>query len=115
MSVKNFPTDILAQTKDVLAACRQIDPGMKAGALTQAAFADELSQAQAIQSQIQALELQLTGLRNKRDERLAGMWDTVKRVRATVKGTYGDDSSEYELVGGTRMSERRRPVRRVQA
>src|SRR5690349_8401905 len=114
MTVKNFPTDILAQTTDVLAACRQIDPDMKTGALTQAAFADELSQAQAIQSQIQALELQLTNLRNKRDERLAGMWDTVKRVRATVKGTYGDDSSEYELVGGTRMSERRRPVRRAQ-
>ena len=74
MAVKNFPTDILAQTKDVLTACQQIDPDMKTGALTQAAFADELSQTQAIQSQIQALELQLTGLRNKRDERLAGMW-----------------------------------------
>ena len=115
MAVKNYPTDILAQTNDVLAACRQIDPDMKTGALTQAAFAGELTQTQAIQAQIQALELQLTNLRNKRDERLAGMWDTIKRVRATVKGTYGDDSSEYQLVGGTRMSERRRPARRQQA
>jgi hypothetical protein len=115
MAPKGYPTDILAQTNDVLAACRQIDPDMKTGALTQADFADELARMQAIQSQIQALELQLTDLRIKRDERLAGMWDTVKRVRATVKGTYGDDSSEYELVGGTRLSQRRRPARRMQA
>jgi hypothetical protein len=46
-----------------------------------------------------------------RDVRLARMWDTLKRVRATVKGTYGDESSEYELVGGTRLSQRRRPAR----
>jgi len=115
LAPKGYPTDLLAQTTDVLAACRQIDPDMKAGALTQAAFAGELTQTQAIQAQIQALELQLTDLRNKRDERFTRMWDTIKRVRATVKGTYGDDSFEYELVGGTRMSERRRPIRRAQA
>src|SRR5262245_43021288 len=101
MAPKGYPTDILAQTTDVLAACRQIDPDMKTGAQTQAAFADELVQTQAIQTQIQALELQLTDLRNKRDERFTRMWDTIKRVRATVKGAYGDDSFEYELVGGT--------------
>jgi hypothetical protein len=42
------------------------------------------------------------------------MWDAVKRTRATVKGTNGDDSTEYKLIGGTRMSERRRSVRRAQ-
>ena len=115
MAPKAYPTDILAQASDVLAACRQIDPNMRTGALTQGEFADELAQTQVMQSQIQALELQLTDLRNKRDERLARTWDTLKRVRATVKGTYGDDSSEYELVGGTRMSEKRRRVRKVPA
>jgi hypothetical protein len=44
--------------------------------------------------------MQLADLRNKRDERLTQMWDALKRVRATVKGVYGDDSSEYKLVGG---------------
>ena len=55
------------------------------------------------------------GKDNQRDERLTQMWDAIKRVRATVKGVSGDDSSEYELMGGTRLSERRRPVRRAQA
>ena len=42
--------------------------------------------------------MQLSDLRNKRDEQMTQMWDALKRVRATVKGVYGDDSSEYELV-----------------
>jgi hypothetical protein len=45
-----------------------------------------LAQTQAIQAQINGLELQLIDLRNKRDQRLTGIWETVKRVRATVKG-----------------------------
>ncbi|HJZ47095.1 MAG TPA: hypothetical protein VKE41_08005 [Roseiflexaceae bacterium] len=57
----------------------------------------------------------MTDLRNKRDERLIRIWDVVKRARATVKGAYGDDSSEYELVGGTRVSERKRAGRRQAA
>src|SRR5262249_21124689 len=115
MAIKGYPSDVLAQATDILAACKQIDPALKAGTLTQAAFAEDLTQVQAMQSQIQSLELQLIDLRNRRDERLVDMWDTIKRVRATIKGTYGDNSSEYELVGGTRMSERRRPVRKSQA
>jgi hypothetical protein len=31
----------------------------------------------------------------------------VKRVRNAIKGTYGDDSSQYEMVGRVRMSERK--------
>ena len=115
MASKGYPTDVLAQAAEVLAACKQIDPSMKAGVLTQAAFADELAQTQAIQAQLHALELQMTDLRNKRDQQLIRMWDVVKRTRATVKGVYGDDSSEYELVGGTRVSERKRAVRRQAA
>jgi hypothetical protein len=41
------------------------------------------------------------------------MWDKVKRVRAGVKANYGDDSSQYEMVGGTRLSERKSPTRRT--
>jgi hypothetical protein len=66
-------------------------------------------------AQINRLELQITELRNKRDQRLIGIWENVKRARYTVKGTYGDDSSEYELMGGKRMSERKRSLRKQAA
>mgnify|MGYP006872568633 CR=1 FL=1 len=38
------------------------------------------------------------------------MNETVKRVRANVKGPFGDDSSEYEMVG---LSERNRPTTKM--
>lgn len=59
---------------------------MAAGSLPQAALAGELDQARALMAQIQDLELRLTELRSKRDERLMSMWETTKRVRATIKG-----------------------------
>ena len=42
--------------------------------------------------------------------KIAGIWDVVKRVCAGVKAIYGDDSSQYEMVGGTPMSERKRDL-----
>ena len=60
-----------------------------------------------------ALDAQLVDLRNKRDEVYSELWDKIKRVRNSVKGIYGDDSSEYEMVGGTRRSGRKPPVRRL--
>jgi hypothetical protein len=115
MAPKAYPSDILSQATAVLAACKQINPQLQAGGQTQAIFAETLAQTQAIREQINALELQLTDLRNQRDERMLTIWDTIKRMRATVKGTYGDDSSEYELVGGKRLSDRKKGGRRSQA
>ncbi len=115
MAAKGYPTDVLAQATGILAACRQIDPELKAGPLTQSALSDTLAQARATQEQIAALELQLADLRSRRDDDLERMWDAIKRVRATVKGAYGDDSPQYTLIGGTRRRERKRPARRVQA
>ena len=34
--------------------------------------------------------------------------DLLVRIRSTVKGIFGPDSHEYQLVGGRRSSERRR-------
>ena len=113
--MKSFPTDTLEQAAVVLAACKQINPEMRVGAMTQEALASEITQTQSIQAQINSLELQITNLRNKRDQHLIGIWESVKRARSTVKGMYGDDSSEYDLVGGKRMSERKKSIRKQAA
>jgi preprotein translocase subunit Sss1 len=34
--------------------------------------------------------------------------DYIVQVRSVIKGISGPDSSEYEMVGGTRMSERKK-------
>lgn len=113
MTNKLYPTDLLEQAQSVLNAWNQIDGTQAFGDLTTAAFSAEIAQAGPLQSQMDALETQLTNLRNQRDTLYQALWDKVKRVRSSVKGIYGDDSSQYEMVGGTRLSERKSPKRRA--
>ena len=113
MASKPYPTNTIEQAKDVAQGWKTFNESFKVGDLTLAAFAGELNGVVSQQEQINALEKQLSDLRNQRDGSLAGLWQQVKRVRNTVKGVYGDNASEYELVGGTRLSERKAPVRKA--
>ena len=115
MTTKNYPPDTLDQCIAVLRACKEIDPDMKLGKVSQQDFADMIASVQDAQKDIEQLALQQVKLRNRRDDQLAEAWETIKRLRYVVKGTYGDDSSEYELVGGRRMSERKKSNRKLAA
>jgi len=57
----------------------------------------------------------LTDKRNQRDATNTALWDKVKRARNGIKANYGDDSSQYEMVGGTRASERKPRTRKAVA
>jgi hypothetical protein len=111
MTRKPYPTDVHDQTQSILSVWHSIDPALNLGQVTQAAMQADLDKSLALQAQMTLLEDQLTELRNQRDVLHAAMWDKIKRVRAGMKSIYGDDSSEYKRVGGTRMSERARPQR----
>jgi hypothetical protein len=111
MPGKTYPSDVLDQARSIMEAWKQISPTLAIGELTQVNLKTELDQALPIVTQMAALEAQLTDLRNQRDTLYESLWDKVKRVRGGVKAIYGDDSSQYEMVGGTRKSERKPPVR----
>ena len=111
MTRKPYPTDVRDQTQSILGIWRSIDPSLNLGQVTQAAMQADLTKSLDLQAQMTLLEDQLTELRNQRDVLHAAMWDKIKRVRAGIKAIYGDDSSQYERVGGTRMSDRARPQR----
>src|SRR5215207_8704666 len=113
MSKKLYPTDVLQQAQNVLGGWNQITPLPAFGTLTAPLLTTEISAAAAFNSQIAALEAQLTDKRNQRDAAYVAVWDKVKRVRSAAKGIYGDDSSEYEMVGGTRLSERKSKARKA--
>ena len=49
---------------------------------------------------------------NRLDARESGLKDLNLRIQAAVKAQFGPDSSEYELVGGTRRSDRKKPKRK---
>ena len=112
MTGKAFPPDVLEQAQAVFDAWNQIDPNFAVGELLPAALKTDIADVAPLISQANTLETQLTNVRNERDALLASMWDKVKRVRNAVKGIYGDDSSQYEMIGGTRLSERKPRTRK---
>jgi hypothetical protein len=65
----------------------------------------------ALETQVAALEVQLAEKRAQRDAHFKNLWEDTKRVRNSIKGSFGDDSLQYKMVGGTRLSDRK-PSRR---
>jgi hypothetical protein len=112
MPAKLYPADIFEQGRDVLEAWRQIDAALTLPDLSLVTLENELATIPPILTQISALETQLTNLRNQRDAVGLNVWEKVKRIRNTIKGMYGDDSSQYEMVGGTRRSDRKPATRK---
>lgn len=115
MTGNTFPFDTMEQARAVLEAWRNIDATLKIGDLELAALEAGVTQAEPFYSHIDSLESQLTDARNQRDDHLKSVWDMVKRVRTGVKAIYGDDSSQYEMVGGTRLSDRKPLSRKLPA
>jgi hypothetical protein len=115
MPNKTYPVDLLEQAQAVLAAWQQIDPALTLGNLSQARMDADLNQTQPLQARMSALQAELLSLRDQHDALYNTIWDHVKRVRSAVKGIYGDDSPQYQMVGGTRKSDRKRPARKAAA
>ena len=115
MPAKLYPTNTFEQARKIFSVWDQIDAAVVFGDLDIASFKAEIEQAAAFAPQISSLEAQLTNLRNQRDARLISLWGKIKRVRSGIKSHYGDDSSQYEMAGGTRLSERKPYARKTKA
>jgi len=113
MPNKPFPSDVISQAQDVLAGWAQIGASVVFGTLTSALLTTDVNGYAPLDAEINKLEKQLADKRNQRDLLCAGIWDKVKRARASVRGIYGDDSTQYELVGGTRLSDRKPRTRKA--
>ena len=113
MPGKPFPTNVIKQAQAIIVAWNEINARMFFGNLNTSALTTDITTSTALQVQITSLEIQLSELRHQRDSVNKSLWDKVKRVRAGVKANYGDDSSQYEMIGGTRMSERKPPTRKI--
>ena len=107
MTKKVYPQNVVGQAQDVLVGWGQVSTTLVFGTLTSALLTADITASSPLESEISKLEIQLADRRNQRDMLYNGMWDKVKRVRAGVKANYGDDSQQYEMVGGTRTSERK--------
>lgn len=79
-----------------------------------AALVTDIAQMRSLDHTLSSLETQLTEVRNRREAVCQAAWDKVKRVRAGIKASFGDDSMQYEMIGGKRLSDRK-PARRAPA
>jgi hypothetical protein len=64
-------------------------------------------------SKLDALNAEKKKLVNTKDQQCKTLSDFIVKARLAIKLAYGPDSSEYEMAGGTRASERKRPVRKA--
>jgi hypothetical protein len=107
MSRIRFPTDIIKQAENVVKAWDQMSPAPAFGTLSVGSLNSDVTTARDLEGQVIALEALLAEKRVARDRQFNTLWNNVKRARNSIKGSFGDDSPEYKMVGGTRLSERK--------
>lgn len=102
---------ILVDVRRAVEGWQQIDSELTLGVLTIAEVQRQMEEFEEVNESITAAEVKLTKLRNERHAKRKELNESRKRILSAIKGLYGDDSNEYEMVGGTRLSERKRPTR----
>jgi len=111
MASKNTPESIIADANKII-ELMTANPDVKMKEVTSATMKTDTTAASTVIQQINSLELQLTPLRNTRDELMAKLSENCTRARAGFKSFYGPNSNQYEQAGGTRKSERKKPARK---
>ena len=106
-----FPKNVLDQARTVLRVWRETKPEMTIGEMTIKQLEDVVGAAEKDRDAIESTESQLEKQRDQRAVSYGSAWDHVKRSRAGFKGAFGDDSTEYERVGGKRRSDRKKTTR----
>lgn len=72
-----------------------------------------IKEADAAAAELDSIEADKRAMTTKiaaKDVHIAALAEMAKRIRSGVKAEYGDDSTEYENVGGKRASDRKKPA-----
>ena len=77
-----------------------------------AEMSDRITALENIISELDKANAHTTQLVNSKGDQARRVSDYIVQVRAVVKGIKGADSSEYDMVVGTRASERKNPKRK---
>ena len=104
---------VLQTARERLAGLKKFptDPDFGA-ALTVAAYETEINGYATDENTYNQDLAALDDKQNRLDARENGLNDLNQRMFSATKAQFGSDSSEFELVGGTRRSERKKPTRK---
>ena len=85
----------------------------KMGEVTATKFTTACDVLRDAHNEVEAKKLELTALINERESQANAVRELIVRARSGFKSVYGTDSTQYEQAGGTRKSDRKRPVRKA--
>ena len=102
---------LLQEANEIKKALEKIDDRLPDG-LKAADMETKMGAVESVVDELDALNAERTRLVDQKGEQAGNLSDHIVQVRSAVKGIFGADSAEYDMVGGTRTSERKRPVRK---
>ena len=109
MARRKRSSPILESARRRLAGLKAIKPKTNYGpGLTQEDFEKDIVDAETLLATYNQMSSQMDDLLNQIQAGEARAADKSRRILSATEATYGPDSSEYEMVGGTRTSERKK-------
>ncbi|SRR6266849_7012170 len=112
MARKRRASPALVVARARLAGLKKINSPNLGPNTTVAAYEAVVNDTTAVEDSHNQLAAQMDDSSNRFDTQEDLMADWNRRILSAVEAQYGPDSSEYEMVGGTRKSERKRPKRK---
>lgn len=113
MAYQRKSSRVIAEALKRLANLKAIDPDLDLGNnLTVAAFEAQINKTQTSENTYngQLAQADAGGNNFRADEK--DLRDMSSQMLSGVKVKYGRDSNEYEMAGGTRLSERKKPKKK---
>jgi exonuclease VII small subunit len=106
-------SNVLEQARQRLAGLKSITPVPNFGSyVSVAGYEQEITTFSSSLDIYNEMLARLDEMKNSLEAAEDSLHQMSRRILSAVEAQYGPDSSEYELAGGTRKSERERPTRR---
>ena len=107
MAAKTGTKAILDDAGKVLPVWKAHEAEIKLKDATRADTQTLLDDVTTLNDEAETLQRQLSDVINRRDDKAKILQGNITRARGGIRSYFGPDSSEYELAGGTRSSERK--------
>lgn len=110
---RKSPTKSMTDANERLTGIKTIDPNLDLGnGLTVAAYKAKIDEITGVLEDYNSLLAQADEKSNLFEALERELRDWNERFLMAVAARYGKNSSEYEMAGGTRKSERKKPVKK---
>ena len=113
MAFRRRSSQVIADALERLANLKAIDPNLDLGNnLTVAAYEAKIAETQTSQDTYNGKLAQADAAGNDFNADEKELRDMSSQMLSGVKVKFGRDSNEYEMAGGTRLSERKKPKKK---